>query len=66
MCHADNPVPYGFDSEPGSPLARQIDMLCFLDINRLEPTNSILPDFPTFSLRNTSIQEVEELDTVHY
>ena len=74
MCHADNPVPYGFDSEYGSPLVkrfpcyrtRRIHMLRFLDINRLEPTNPILPDFLTSFLRNTSGQEVEELDTVHY
>ena len=73
MCHADNLVPYGFDSEHGSPLARRfpcyrtrrIHMLGFLDINRLEPTNPILPDFLTFFLRNISGQEVEELDTVH-
>ena len=74
MCHAENPVPYGFDSEHGSPLVRRfpfyrtrrIHMLGFLDIDRLEPTNPILQDFLTFFLRNISGQEVGELDTVHY
>ena len=74
MCHADDLVPYGFDSQHTSPLAalfpcywsRQIYVLGFLDATRLEPTNPIIPDFLTFFLRNTSGQEVEELDTVHY
>ena len=73
MCHADDLVPYGFESQHASPLAglfpcywsRQIYVLGFLDTTRLEPTNPILPDFLTFLLRNTSGQEVEELDTVH-
>ena len=74
MCHADEAVPYGFDSELGSPLlkrfpcyrTRRIQMLSFLDTDRLEPTNPILPDFLTFFLRNTRDQEVEEFGTVHY